>query len=83
MTRHYYHENVDALKQAVDAIPSICDKRNSSIAESVTKGKSMNDEVISSESAEVRLCKLIRLVKKGLISQEEFAEHRIRILSEV
>ena len=81
MTRHYYHENVDALKQAVAAIPAI--GKECSLACDTVSARSDCWKSRMVESVEVRLRKLAKLAKKGLISPDEFNVHRTRILSEV
>ena len=79
MTRHYYHENLDALRAAVTAIPAL--------------GKGGANACREQESAELRgarplsvafrLKRLTQLLAQGLISNEEHAATRARILAEI
>ena len=86
MTRHYYHENEEALRQAVDAIPTIgtdaplppLAARVGSVA---TGGQAL---VISrTESVPSRLRRLDRYRAKGLITEVEYTATRQRILDEM
>lgn len=83
MTRHYYHENIDALRRAVSAIPSF---GSDTAAPSTIRPYAIlaaKPPPASAEPVEVRLRKLARLAKKGLVSPDEFNAHRARILSEL
>ena len=78
MTRHYYHENVDALRQAVAAIPIIGVE-----SEKIENVLNVSEAVQHGDSIESRLKKLILLADEGLISSEEFSTLRARVLSEI
>lgn len=78
MTRHYYHENVDALRQAVAAIPIIGVE-----SEKIENVLNVSEAVQHGDSIESRLKKLILLADEGLISSEEFSSLRARVLSEI
>ena len=85
MTRHYYHENEDVLRQAVAAIPAI------------GKGEVFSDRInridrIKNDGAEkrgrsanvpARLKRLDKYLVQGLITEEEHAAQRARILAEL
>lgn len=79
MTRHYYHENLDALRAAVAAIPAIGKGEGSVCCERGT--------VETRESrplpVALRLKRLTQLLTEGLISNEEHAAIRARILAEI
>ena len=76
MTRHYYHENVDALRQAVAAIPMI--------GESVERAdENVQKELLHGETIESRLRQLVLLLDKKLISPDEYASLRAKILADL
>lgn len=81
MTRHYYHENLDALRSAVSSIPVIGDGKME------VAGKPAGPAAASGKprrkSVAARLKELARLLDKGLVSREEFAAARERILGEL
>ena len=72
MTRHYYHENEADLRRAVEAIPTLDGRRVSAPVKAVVRPE---------ETPESRLKKLGRLLAKALITQDEYAAHRTRILA--
>lgn len=78
MTRHYYHENEDALRQAVAAIPAIGNGEWGT-----GKGEWGTGKEVRCESVAVRLRRLERLFAKGLITEAEHAAARQRILDEL
>ncbi len=81
MTRHYYHENEEMLRQAVAAIPSLDSLKNSK-----SGGKSANcilQPPGSAQTVEQRLRQLEKLKRKALISEEEYNSTRNRILAEI
>ena len=83
MTRHYYHENLDALRKAVAAIPSFGSVKSQ---DDVSQSVALTDEksgLISHKNVEDRLQKLDKLARRGIISPDEFKLHRARILSEL
>ncbi len=93
MTRHYYHENEEALRQAVAAIPAI-GERGMGNGERRGAGfpNRMNRDGIKNEgtgtrarSAGVpaRLKRLDKYLERGLITPEERAVQRARILGEL
>lgn len=75
MTRHYYHENEEVLRRAVDSIPSI---GSGAVAAFVPVA---NDP--QPVSVEKRLKQLDKLYKKRLVSEDEYNSTRARILSEI
>ncbi len=81
MTRHYYHENEEMLRQAVAAIPSLDDLKGSK------SGSKPSNSILqpprSAQTVEQRLRQLEKLKRKSLISEEEYASTRSRILSEI
>ena len=89
MTRHYYHENEDALRQAVAAIPAI--GTDAPLAPAVARvapmaagGQASAASAVSRpEGVPSRLRRLDRLFAKGLITESEYATTRQRILDEM
>ena len=81
MTRHYYHENEEVLRQAVAAIPSLDDLKGSK------SGSKPSNSILqpprSAQTVEQRLRQLEKLKRKSLISGEEYASTRSRILAEI
>lgn len=85
MTRHYYHENEDALRRAVESVPSMA---------AIKSGCKPPDRTAASEPQPCRsasfgtripqrLKRLDRLFKDGLLSEAEHAEARRRIIAEI
>ena len=85
MTRHYYHENEDALRQAVAVIPSIgSGERGTGNGErGMGNGERGRGKGVGRESVAARLRRLGRLFTSGLISEAEHTATRQRILSEM
>lgn len=98
MTRHYYHESENALRQAVEAIPAIGGweerEEGNSLAAKATKagtgGISSSPLPVPhsplparSASVPVRLRRLERYFAKKLLSQDEYAAARARIMNEL
>ena len=86
MTRHYYHENEEALRQAVAAIPVI--GTDATRAPAVARAAPVATTPLASTSSRTeaipaRLRRLERLFVKGLISEAEHAATRQRILDEM
>lgn len=81
MTRHYYHENEDALKRAVAAIPALDALRNARGGASPMP--SFQPSPAQAVPIEQRLKQLERLYRKGLVSEDEYIAARARILSEL
>ena len=86
MTRHYYHENEDALRQAVAAIPSI--GNSAACAPAVARSAPvLNRHLFAptscTESIPTRLKRLDKYLAKGLITEAEHAATRQRILGEM
>lgn len=84
MTHHYYHANESALRKAVNAIPSFAKD-----GKSVRKGAVYSDALHGYDSCGCRLptvaqrlMRADRLLKSGLISAQEHAGLRERILAE-
>ena len=93
MTRHYYHENLDALRSAVASIPVI-GKREKGRGKSGERGMGNGERssllpLTSSPlparrgSIPARLARLERYRAQGLVTEEEYAATRTRILSEL
>ena len=80
MTRHYYHENEENLRKAVAAIPVI-GERGMGNGERGTGNGERARSVASPIPA--RLRRLANLLKQGLITEEEHAAQRMRILNEL
>ena len=75
MTRHYYHENEDALRRAVEAIPAI-GAPAAPVAQTVAAP--------ARPTAPARRLKALkRLLAQGLVSETEYAAARARILAEL
>ena len=86
MTRHYYHENEDVLRQAVEAIPAI----GAGAARTPRVGLPAPGAAIHSpaatprtEGVPARLKRLDRFFARNLITEEEFKAARTRILAEL
>jgi integrase len=83
MTRHYYHENLEALSKAIAAIPVMGPTHMKRALIAHPPSQPSGGTVMKSDFIESRLKKLVRLAEKGLISPDEFSTHRARILNEV
>ena len=92
MTRHYYHENEDVLRQAVAAIPAIGERgmgnggrsgMGTGSSDRINKIDRIKGERERSASVPVRLKRLDKYLAQGLISQEEHDIQRARILAEL
>ena len=96
MTRHYYHENEDALRAAVNAIPSLDaltrreegrGKREEGIGMRDEKGHSPSPIPRSPEcrtaalSPAQRLRRIDRYFAKGIITQDEYTAQRAAIVA--
>ena len=86
MTRHYYHENEDVLRQAVEAIPAI----GAGAARMPRVGLPAPGAAIHSpaatprtEGVPARLKRLDHLFARNLVTEEEFKAARARILAEL
>ena len=83
MTRHYYHENLDALRKAVAAIPSFGGVKSQDVVSQSVVLSGEKSGFVSHKNVEDRLRKLDKLARKGIISSDELKLHRTRILSEL
>ena len=85
MTRHYYHENEEVLRRAVDAIPVIgANGLHEVVKSAVQPGHSSQSAVpIRHESLPVRLRRLDKYLANGVITQAEYAITRERLLLEI
>ena len=84
MTRHYYHENEAMLRKAVSAIPAIGDSPSARLSPSPRQCRTgMEPSAERSAGIPARLRRLERYLDKGLISRDEFASQRARVLSEL
>lgn len=85
MTRHYYHENEDALRKAVEAIPAI--GHGGHDVPVVVEGQCSvaKDKVapLRGNSVQSRLKRLGCYLAKGVITQDEYASQRERIIAEL
>ena len=85
MTRHYYHENEDVLRQAVSAIPAI--GKREVFSDRINKiDRIKNDGAEKrgrSANVPARLRRLDKYLAQGLITQEEHDVQRARILAEL
>ena len=86
MTRHYYHENEEVLRQAVEAIPSIgagaayagaVPRPAAGAADTPPRGR------MRQVGVPARLKRLDKYLSQGLISQAEHNAQRVRILREI
>jgi len=78
MTRHYYHENLDALRSAVASIPVIGEP--SLVPRSplpVPRSPAMRSSIPA------RLARLEQYRAQGLVTEDEYAATRAKILSEI
>ena len=92
MTRHYYHENEDVLRQAVAAIPAIGERGmgneewsggGTGSSDRINKIDRIKGERERSASVPARLKRLEKYLAQGLITQEEHDIQRARILAEL
>ena len=86
MTRHYYHENEDVLRQAVAAIPAIGTGAAAVPPVALTSlgtPVSPSRAVPRQGSVPARLKRLDKYLAQGLITQEEHNIQRARILAEL
>lgn len=86
MTRHYYHENEEVLRQAVEAIPSFGagGARTPPVAHSAAGADNATPAAASRrEGVPARLRRIDRYLAEGLISEAEHAAARQRILVEM
>lgn len=86
MTRHYYHENEAALRRAVESIPAIgaaVPVPASADSFASTAAATPPQPAAPAESPARRLKQLARLLAQGLITDEEYAAIRTRILAEL
>ena len=86
MTRHYYHENEGVLRQAVEAIPAI--GADAACAPAVARSPSGADNLsrrrpARREGVPARLKRLERYRAQGLVTEEEYAATRAKILAEI
>ena len=81
MTRHYYHENEEMLRQAVAAIPSLDDLKGGKVICKPSVGLLPPPQ--SAQTVEQRLRQLEKLRRKSLVSEEEYNSTRSRILAEI
>ena len=94
MTRHYYHESIDALRAAVAAVPTIVATNNSASATERVEFNAGNRDCIASSplstrkgastrqlSPAQRLKRLDQYFAKGIITKEEHDAQRTLIIS--
>ena len=86
MTRHYYHENEGVLRQAVEAIPAI--GADAACAPAVARSPSGADNLsrrrlARREGVPARLKRIERYRAQGLVTEEEYAATRAKILAEI
>lgn len=83
MTRHYYHENEEALRAAVAAIPSLDELRIGTRNAGGARATAQRPTMVATahtQTPEQRLRQLEKLRKKGLVTDEEYQNSRQRIL---
>ena len=88
MTRHYYHENEENLRKAVAAIPvidgrAVAPRPPSPDAAIRGSGALAASHPRPPSPIPARLRRLADLLKQGLITEEEHAAQRTRILNEL
>ena len=86
MTRHYYHENEEVLRRAVDAIPAIGTGAACALGAQRPIGGTADASPRATPrrgSVPARLKRLEKYLSQGLISQTEHDAQRARILSEL
>ena len=86
MTRHYYHENEDVLRQAVEAIPAIgAGTTRTPRVGLPAPGAAIHSPAATprTEGVPARLKRLDRLFARNLVTEEEFKAARARILAEL
>ncbi len=88
MTRHYYHENEENLRKAVAAIPvidgrAVAPRPPSPDAAIRGSGALAASHPRPPSPIPARLRRLANLLKQGLITEEEHAAQRTRILNEL
>jgi integrase len=88
MTRHYYHENEDVLRQAVAAIPAIGKRdEGEEFSDRINRIDRIKDGGDGKRGRGVgvpaRLKRLDKYLVQGLITEEEHAAQRARILAEL
>ena len=86
MTRHYYHENEEVLRQAVEAIPSF--GAGAACAPLVARpavgaANCASAAPMRREGVPARLRRLGKYLAQGLVTQDEYTAARQRILAEV
>lgn len=86
MTRHYYHPSEDALRQAINAIPSVGAPTPLPLRDAPTAPQTVGRDHRARRSPRPSLCarlrELERAKKRGLISAEEFVTLRQTILAD-
>ena len=88
MTRHYYHENEEVLRQAVAAIPAIGKRdEGEEFSDRINRIDRIKDGGDGKRGRGVgvpaRLKRLDKYLVQGLITEEEHAAQRARILAEL
>ena len=86
MTRHYYHENEEVLRAAVEAIPAIGTGAACALGAQRSiggAGDASPRATTRQGSVPARLKRLEKYLSQGLISQAEHDAQRARILSEL
>ena len=84
MTRHYYHENEEALRRAVESIPAIGAPATGTAAPTAAETAAHpGDGPLRPPTPAQRLKALKRLLAQGLVSETEYAAVRTRILGEL
>ena len=87
MTRHYYHENEDALRRAVESVPALDElKGGERTAESGGSSRAsrlpvQNSKMAPSLSPAQRLRRLEKYLAKGIITQDEYVAQRAAIVA--
>ncbi|MBQ3097841.1 MAG: tyrosine-type recombinase/integrase, partial [Kiritimatiellae bacterium] len=81
MTRHYYHENEETLRRAVSSVPSLEEIRTGGTGTQSRCDVGSPKKTVA--GIPVRLKRLDRYLVTGVISKDEYATQRARILAEL
>lgn len=83
MTRHYYHENEDALRQAIAAIPAFGSNASPAQPQPPAPPSPPTLDEPAQDDIAVRLRRLDDFLAANVISKEEYATIRARILAQL
>ncbi len=83
MTRHYYHENEEALRRAVASVPGLAELKEDGVDGSLNRSYASHHSVVPVRSAAERLQEVERLLSEKLITRSEYRTTRARILETI